>query len=103
MALFAALPVACNHAGPASNTATASPTTTTAHSTRNGPFRMIWTVCSSTGRTAKTVRMRADVDALVARAYGLTVDELRFVFTDFTENAVSPAYRRQVLEEFEGL
>ena len=58
---------------------------------------------SSTGRTAKTVRMRADVDALVARAYGLTVDELRFVFTDFTENAVSPAYRRQVLEEFEGL
>ena len=29
--------------------------------------------------------------------------ELRFIFTDFTENAVSPAYRRQVLEKFEGL
>ena len=42
-------------------------------------------------------------DALVARAYGLTIDDLRFIFTDFTENAVSPAYRRQVLEKFEGL
>ena len=47
--------------------------------------------------------MRAEIDALVACAYGLTVDELRFIFTDFTENAVSPAYRRQVLEKFEGL
>ena len=47
--------------------------------------------------------MRAEIDALVARAYGLTIDELRFMFTDFTENAVSPAYRRQVLEKFEGL
>ena len=47
--------------------------------------------------------MRAEIDALVARAYDLTVDELRFIFTDFTENAVSPAYRRQVLEKFEGL
>ena len=47
--------------------------------------------------------MRAEVDALVARAYGLTEDELRFIFTDFTENAISPAHRRQVLEKFEGL
>ena len=47
--------------------------------------------------------MRAEIDALVARAYGLTVDELRFIFTDFTEKAVSLAYRRQVLEKFEGL
>ena len=45
--------------------------------------------------------MRAEIDALVARAYGLTVDELHFIFTDFTENAVSPAYRRLVLEKFE--
>ena len=44
--------------------------------------------------------MRAEIDALVARAYGLTEDELRFVFTDFTENAVSPAYRELVLEKF---
>ncbi len=47
--------------------------------------------------------MRAEIDALVARAYGLTEDELRFIFTDFTENAVSPAYRKLVLEKFEGL
>lgn len=46
---------------------------------------------------------RAEVDALVARAYGLTVDELRFIFTDFTENAVSPAYRQQVLDTFKVL
>ena len=47
--------------------------------------------------------MRAEIDALVARAYGLNEDELRFVFTDFTENAVSPAYRTQVLAKFESL
>ena len=46
---------------------------------------------------------RAEIDALVARAYGLTEDELRFIFTDFTENAVTPAYRELVLEKFEGL
>ena len=45
--------------------------------------------------------MRAEIDALVAHAYGLTEDELRFIFTDFTENAVSPAYREKVLEWFE--
>ena len=33
---------------------------------------------------------RAEIDALVAHAYGLTEDELRFIFTDFTENAVTP-------------
>ena len=47
--------------------------------------------------------MRDEIDALVAHAYGLTEDELRFIFTDFTENAVSPAYRKQVVEKFEGL
>ena len=47
--------------------------------------------------------MRAEIDALVARAYDLTVDELRFIFNDFTENSVSPSYRRLVLEKFEGL
>ena len=46
--------------------------------------------------------MRAEIDALVAHAYDLTEDELRFIFTDFTENAVTPAYRRLVLEKFEG-
>ena len=47
--------------------------------------------------------MRAEIDALVASAYGLTEDELRFIFTDFTENAVSPGYREQVLEQFEAV
>ncbi|MCY3958060.1 MAG: hypothetical protein OXG65_07175 [Chloroflexi bacterium] len=47
--------------------------------------------------------LRAEIDALVARAYDLTEDELRFIFTDFTENAVSPAYRDQVLGNFERL
>ncbi len=47
--------------------------------------------------------LRAEIDALVAHAYGLTEDELRFIFTDFTENAVPPAYRQQVLEKFERL
>ena len=47
--------------------------------------------------------MRAEIDALVARAYGLSEDELRFIFTDFTDNAVSPAYRTQVLAKFERL
>ena len=52
---------------------------------------------------AQRSNMRAEIDALVARAYGLTKDELRFIFTDFTQNAVSPAYRLQVLEKFEEL
>ena len=47
--------------------------------------------------------MRAEIDALVAHAYDLTEDQLRFIFTDFTENAISPAYRKQVLEKFESL
>ena len=47
--------------------------------------------------------MRAEIDALVAHAYGLTEDELRFIFTDFTENSVTPAYRDKVLEWFERL
>jgi len=57
------------------------------------------------GRFVVTQRndMRAEIDALVARAYGLTEDELQFMFADFTENAVSPVYRQLVLEKFEGL
>ncbi len=47
--------------------------------------------------------LRAEIDALVAHAYGLTGDELRFIFTDFTENAVPPVYRELVMAKFEGL
>ena len=52
---------------------------------------------------AQRNNLRGQIDALVARAYGLTEDELRFIFTDFTENAVPPVYRQQVLEQFERL
>ena len=45
--------------------------------------------------------MRTEIDALVAHAYGLTADELRFIFTDFTQNAVSPAYRQLTMDKFE--
>lgn len=51
----------------------------------------------------RRMEMRAEIDALVARGYGLTVDELWFVFTDFTERAVSPAYREMVVGRFEGV
>ena len=47
--------------------------------------------------------MRAEIDTLVAHAYGLSADEMRFIFTDFTENAVPQTYRDQVLKKFEGL
>ena len=52
---------------------------------------------------AESNEKRAEIDALVARAYGLTDDELRFIFTDFTENAVTSGYRQLVSEKFEGL
>ena len=47
--------------------------------------------------------MRAEIDALVARGYGLVADELRFVFEDFTEDAVTPAYRARVMAAFGAL
>jgi hypothetical protein len=43
-------------------------------------------------------RLRAEVDALIAQAYGLTGDDLRFMFTDFTLDAVPSAYRDLVIE-----
>ena len=57
------------------------------------------------GELTPTLRndMRAEIDALVAHAYDLTADELRFIFTDFTENAVPQVYRDLVLEKFEGM
>ena len=47
--------------------------------------------------------MRAEVDALVAQGYGLAADEVRFVFEDFTEDAVTPAYRERVMTAFEAM
>jgi hypothetical protein len=47
--------------------------------------------------------LRAEIDALVARAYGLTADDLEIVFSDFTLDAVSPEYRALVRRKFEEL
>jgi hypothetical protein len=48
-------------------------------------------------------RLRAEIDALVAHAYGLSADDLRFVFEDFTMGAVPPTHRSLVIECFEEL
>lgn len=45
-------------------------------------------------------RLRTEIDALVARAYGLTAEDLEVVFSDFTENAVPEDYRGLVREAF---
>lgn len=43
-------------------------------------------------------RLRADIDARVARAWSLTDDDLLTMFDDFTFDAVSPEYRALVLQ-----
>src|SRR6185312_12320467 len=44
--------------------------------------------------------MEAEIDALVAHAYGLSENDLRVIFRDFTERAVPPAYRERVVEHY---
>lgn len=43
-------------------------------------------------------RLRVEIDALVAHAWGLTSDDLDVLFRDFTLNAVSTEYRRKLRE-----
>jgi hypothetical protein len=43
-------------------------------------------------------RLRAEIDARVAWAWGLTAEELEVVLSDFTLDAVPEAYRRRVRE-----
>jgi hypothetical protein len=45
-------------------------------------------------------QLRAHIDARIARAWGLTAEELELVFGDFTLNAVPPAYREAVRQHF---
>ena len=52
---------------------------------------------------AERDEMRSEIDALVAQGYGLEVDELRFIFTDFTLDAVPEHYRELVVAKFEAL
>lgn len=49
------------------------------------------------------VGLRAEMDALVAHAYGLSEADLYTMFQDFTEAAVSPAYRERLVERFKEL
>ena len=43
-------------------------------------------------------RLRVDIDARVARAWGLTLDDFHVIFEDFTLDAVTPAYRAALVE-----
>jgi hypothetical protein len=47
-------------------------------------------------------RLRAEIDALVARAYGLSVIDLEVIFSDFTEAAIPVGYREHVRTAFLG-
>ena len=44
--------------------------------------------------------LRAEIDATVARAWGLTADELELIFSDFTRDAVPDDYREEVRRRF---
>src|SRR5262249_55613051 len=46
------------------------------------------------------ISLLAEIDACVARAWGLTPAELEIVFEDFSEDAVPLAYREAVRERF---
>lgn len=43
-------------------------------------------------------RLLVDIDARVARAWNLTVDDLKVMFDDFTPDAVPPAYRADLID-----
>jgi hypothetical protein len=45
--------------------------------------------------------LEAEIDALVAHAYGLTREQLETVFADFVEAAVPEVYRQRVREHFD--
>ncbi len=47
---------------------------------------------------AERQRLRIEIDVRVARAWALTVADLRVIFDDFTESAVTPAYRAALVE-----
>ncbi len=53
--------------------------------------------------TDERLRLTAEINALVARAYGLTEQDLDVVFTDFTEAAVPAQYRDLVRSAFTSL
>ena len=48
-------------------------------------------------------RLRVDIDARISRAWNLTTADLSVIFRDFTENAVTPAYRAALVDRLEQL
>ncbi len=48
-------------------------------------------------------RLRVEIDARVARAWNLTRADLDVIFRDFTESAVTPAYRSALVDRLEQL
>ena len=48
-------------------------------------------------------RLRVEIDARVARAWNLTRADLDVIFSDFTESAVTPAYRAALVDRLEQL
>lgn len=48
--------------------------------------------------SAERQRLRVEIDARVARAWNLTAGDMEVIFRDFTEDAVTPAYREAVVE-----
>ena len=47
--------------------------------------------------------LRVEIDARVARAWSLTPDDVRIMFRDFSEDAVTPAYRAALVARLEQL
>lgn len=53
--------------------------------------------------SSECMSLRVEIDALVARAWNLTLDDLRLMLRDFTEDAVTPAHRAALLDRLEQL
>lgn len=58
--------------------------------------------CGPVTPTEQT-RLRVEIDARVARAWNLTSADLDVIFGDFTESAVTPAYRAALVDRLEQL
>ena len=52
---------------------------------------------------AKRTQLRVEIDARVARSWNLTKADLSVIFRDFTEDAVTPAYRAALVTRLEQL
>ena len=53
--------------------------------------------------SSECTRLRVEIDARVARAWNLSPNDLQLMFRDFTEDAVTPAYRAALLARLEQL